>query len=67
MADLIVVELEGETVVDVVLIEVEWVRVASCVFEHPLLVGVEELAGAKVLLIYSVQSFVVILVEQPPA
>ena len=53
------VYVEGRTVVEVVVVGVE---VASLAFEQPVLAVVEDLSGAKVLPIYSVQPFVVILV-----
>ena len=61
------VDLEERTVVGVAVIEVAKVEVASFAFEQPVLVVVEELAGAKVVAVYSVQPFVVILVEEPLA
>ena len=57
------VDMEGRTVVEVVVSGVARVEIASLAFEQPVLVAVEDLAGAKVLAIYSVQPFVVILVE----
>ena len=61
------VEVEGRTVVEVVVTGFARVDVASLAFDQPVLVVVEDLAGAKVLAIYSVQPFVVILVEGPLA
>ena len=61
------VDMEGRTVVEVVVSGVAKVEVASLAFEQPVLVVVEDLAGAKVLPIYSVQPFVVALVAGLPA
>ena len=55
------VDIEGRTVVGVDGTEVARVEVASFAFEQPVLVVLEELAGANVLVVYSVQPFVVIL------
>ena len=56
------VDMEGRTVVEVVVSGVAKVEVASLAIEQPVLVVVEDSAGAKVLPIYSVQPFVVTLV-----
>ena len=61
------VDMEGRTVVGVDVTGVARVEVASFAFEQPVLVVVDELAGAKVLAIYSVRPSVVILVEEPLA
>ena len=58
------VEVEGRTVVGVVVSGVARVEVASLAFEQPVLVVVEDLVGAKALVICSVQPFVGILVEE---
>ena len=58
------VEVEGRTVVGVVVSGVARVEVASLAFEQPVLVVVEDLVGAKALVICSVQPFVVVLVEE---
>ena len=58
------VEVVGRTVVGVVVTGVATVEVASLAFEQHVLIVVEELGGAKVLEVYSVQPFVVILVEE---
>ena len=56
--------MEGQSVVEIALSEVVEVEVASLAFEQPVLGVVEDLAGAKVLAIYSVQPFVVIPVAE---
>ena len=61
------VEVEGRTVVEVVVPGVARVEVASLAFEQPVLFVVEESVGAKVLVIYSVQPSVVTLVAEPLA
>ena len=58
------VDVERRTVVEVVVTGVAKVEVASFVFEQPVLVVVEDLVGAKALIVCSVQPFVVILVEE---
>ena len=58
------VGVEGRTVVEVVVIGVVKVGLASLAFEQPVLIVVEDSAGAKVLVIYSVQPSVVTLVAE---